>query len=112
VKQPVCVASLYCGVWDAAVENYTELKALLTLMRSNCEAYNGVGSRLAAECRELVRVGYRAARDAQTDEERDEAEEGGLVIPPALLLDLGAGGGGIGAAAAAGGGCRMLAPLS
>ncbi|ORC86341.1 uncharacterized protein TM35_000292230 [Trypanosoma theileri] len=106
VKRPVSVASLYCSVWDAEVEDYTGLKELLVLMRSNCELYNGLGSPLVVACQELVKIGNRAARDAQTQEEQREAQEGGLVIPQSLLLDTpnttavgggsGSGGGGLG----------------
>ncbi|RNF17415.1 uncharacterized protein Tco025E_04870 [Trypanosoma conorhini] len=76
VRRPVCVASIYCSVWEGEVEDYAGLKVLLTLMRSNCELYNGGGSPLVAACQELVSVGFRAAREAQAhEEEEEEAEE-------------------------------------
>ncbi|EKF28570.1 hypothetical protein MOQ_007678 [Trypanosoma cruzi marinkellei] len=99
VRQPVCIASIYCSVWDAEVDDYAGLKALFTVMRSNCELYNGAGSPLVAACQGLVRVGFRAAREAQTDEEQEEVQNGGLVIPNSLLLETANGsaiGGGVG----------------
>ncbi|KAF5220447.1 hypothetical protein ECC02_006515 [Trypanosoma cruzi] len=110
VRQPVCIASIYCSVWDAEVEDYAGLKALFTLMRSNCELYNGAGSPLVAACQGLVRVGFRAAREAQTDEEQEEVQNGGLVIPNSLLLETANGsaiGGGVG-----GDGRKLFPPLT
>ncbi|RNE99133.1 hypothetical protein TraAM80_08360 [Trypanosoma rangeli] len=80
VRRPVCVASIYCSVWEGEVEDYAGLKVLLTLMRSNCELYNGGGSPLVAACQELVSVGFRAAREAQADEEEEAAAANGCSI--------------------------------
>nr|CCC91544.1 conserved hypothetical protein [Trypanosoma congolense IL3000] len=84
IKQPVSVSSLYCGVWDSTVQDYAELKAQLTLMRTNCEEYNGVDSALVVNCRKIVKAGYNAARDAETYERQQETLEQGLVTPASL----------------------------
>ncbi|AAZ12502.1 hypothetical protein, conserved [Trypanosoma brucei brucei TREU927] len=76
VRRPVSLSTLYCSVWDATVADYADLKALLTLMSCNCEHYNGSDSILAAQCRKLVKIGYRAVRDAETYEKQQlEADQ-------------------------------------
>nr|CCC49111.1 conserved hypothetical protein [Trypanosoma vivax Y486] len=78
VKQPISIATLYCAVWDSTLRDYDDLRSLLALMHRNCEKYNGAGTPLSTQCHAIVKIGYRAARDAERSDKRQGAACGDL----------------------------------